>query len=163
MKKNKKYATLLDFFNPDGSYKLGSYLGEAYRAEVRNQFQKDFISADQRVNLLSDVLQGKLLKIFPIPEHPNNKWVSRNEAIQENYFTGMDSVYTLQILPIYMQRLQKARETGGYKKADEILEGMSNFQNRFGSDVVLSDREIDVEILYTTRLIFLTVYINIIF
>lgn len=156
--KEKEYATLLDFFNPDGSYKLGSYLGEAYRAEVRNQFQKDFISADQRVNLLSDVLQGKLLKIFPIPEHPNNKWVSRNEAIQENYFTGMDSVYTLQILPIYMQRLQKARETGGYKKADEILEGMSNFQNRFGSDVVLSDREIDVEILYNKVDIFNRLY-----
>ncbi|MFN2262544.1 MAG: cytochrome c biogenesis protein CcsA, partial [Psychroflexus sp.] len=158
IEKEKEYASLLDFFNPDGSYKLNPFLGEAYRAEVRNQFQKDYVAADQRVNLLSDALQGKLLKIFPIPENPNNKWVSRNEALKENYFTGMDSVYTLQILPIYMQRLQDARQTGGYKKADEILTGMKNFQERFGSEVMLSEEKIEVEVLYNKIDIFNRLY-----
>ena len=158
IEKEKEYASLLDFFNPDGSYKLNPFLGEAYRAEVRNQFQKDYVAADQRVNLLSDALQGKLLKIFPIPENPNNKWVSRNEALKENYFTGMDSVYTLQILPIYMQRLQDARQTGGYKKADEILTGMKNFQERFGSEVMLSEEKIEVEVLYNKVNIFNRLY-----
>lgn len=158
IEKGKKFASLMDFFNPDGSYKLSPFLEDAYRAEVRNQFEKDYVAADQRVNLFYDILQGGLLKIFPIPDHPNNKWVSRKEALQENYFTGMDSVYTRQILPIYMQRLQNARETGGYKKADEILEGMSNFQHRFGSEVVLSDREIEVEILYNKVDIFNRLY-----
>ncbi|MGX1025036.1 cytochrome c biogenesis protein CcsA [Psychroflexus sp. MBR-150] len=158
IEKGKKYASLTDFFNPDGSYKLSPYLDEAYRAKVRNQFEKDFVKADQRVNLFYDALQGKLLKIFPIPNHPNNKWVSRNEAIEENHFTGMDSVYTRQILPIYMQRLQNARETGGYDKADEILVGIKNFQKRFGSEVMLSDRKIDVEVLYNKVDVFNRLY-----
>lgn len=148
IEKGKKHATLTDFFNPDGSYKLSPFLGDAYRAKVRNQFQKDFVSADQRVNLFYNALQGELLKIFPIPEHPNNKWVSRNEAIKENHFKGMDSVYTLQILPIYAQRLQMAKESGDYSKAEEILNGMKNFQKKYGSEVLLSDRKIDVEIMY---------------
>jgi len=158
IEKGKKYATLTDFFNPDGSYKLSPFLDDAYRAKVRNQFEKDFVKADQRVNLFYDALQGELLKIFPIPEHPNNKWVSRNEAMQENYFTGMDSVYTRQILPIYMQRLQNARETGNYDKADEILVGMKNFQKRFGKEVMLSDEKVEVEVLYNEVDIFNRLY-----
>ncbi len=158
IEKGKKYATLTDFFNPDGSYKLSPFLDDAYRAKVRNQFEKDYVKADQRVNLFYDALQGELLKIFPIPEHPNNKWVSRNEAIQENYFSGMDSVYTLQILPIYVQRLREARETGDYTKAEEVLVGMKNFQKRFGKDVMLSERKIDVEVLYNKVDIFNRLY-----
>jgi cytochrome c-type biogenesis protein CcsB len=158
IEKGTKHATLTDFFNPDGSYKLSPYLGDAYRAKVRNQFQKDFVSADQRVNLFYDALQGKLLKIFPIPNHPNNKWVSRNAAIEENHFTGMDSVYTMQILPIYSQRLQTARQSGDYTEANEVLTGMKNFQIKFGNEVMLSDRKIDVEVSYNEINIFDKLY-----
>ena len=158
IEKGLKYASMMDFFNPDGSYKLNPYLDNAYRAKVRNQFQKDFVAADQRVNLFSDALQGKLLKIFPIPKHPNNKWVSQKEALEENYFSGMDSVYTKQILPIYMQTLQKAKKEDNYTKADEILESMHNFQKKFGSEVRLSERKIDVEILYNKIDIFNRLY-----
>jgi len=158
IEKGVKHATLTDFFNPDGSYKLAPFLEEAYRAEVRNQFQKDFISADQRVNLFYNALQGKLLKIFPIPNHPNNKWVSRNTAIEENHFTGMDSVYTRQILPIYVQRLQKARQSKDYAKADEVLTGMKNFQKKYGSEVLLSKNKVDVEIMYNKVDIFNRLY-----
>jgi len=158
IEKAVKHATLTDFFNPDGSYKLAPFLEEAYRAEVRNQFQKDFISADQRVNLFYNALQGKLLKIFPIPNHPNNKWVSRNTALEENHFTGMDSVYTRQILPIYVQRLQKARQSEDYAKADEILTGMKNFQKKYGSEVLLSKNKVDAEIMYNKVDIFNRLY-----
>jgi cytochrome c-type biogenesis protein CcsB len=145
---DKKYATLTDFFKPDGSYKLSPFLEEAYRAQVRNQFQKDFISADQRVNLFYNALQGELLRIFPIPNHPDNTWVSRNEAVRENHFSGMDSVYTLQILPIYVQRLQEAKKTQDYSKAEEVLSGIKSYQIKYGSEVMLSDTKVDVEVMY---------------
>jgi cytochrome c-type biogenesis protein CcsB len=148
IQEDKKYATLTDFFNPDGSYKLSPFLEDAYRAQVRNQFQKDFISADQRVNLFYNALQGEMLRIFPIPNHPDNTWVSRNEAIRENHFTGMDSVYTLQILPIYIQRLQEAKQSQDYSKAEEVLTGIKSYQIKYGSDVMLSDTKIDVEVMY---------------
>jgi len=154
----RKYASLTDFFNPDGSYKLSPFLDDAFRSQVKNKFEKDYIESHEGVNLLWSFLQGDMLKIFPIKNHPNNKWVTTKEAVQENYFTGMDSVYTLQILPIYMQRLQEARQTGGYVKADEVVQGMINFQKKFGSEVMLTDREVDVEVLYNKVDIFNRLY-----
>ena len=62
-----------------GNYKISSQLESAYRAAVPNQFQKDFIEVDRRVNLLYSALEGKILRIFPIPNEPSNKWVSYPE------------------------------------------------------------------------------------
>jgi cytochrome c-type biogenesis protein CcsB len=158
VKQDAKYAALTDFFNPDGSYKLSPFLDDAFRSQVKNKFEKDYIESHERVNLLWSFLQGDMLKIFPIKNHPNNKWVTTKEAVQENYFTGMDSVYTLQILPIYMQRLQEARQTGGYVKADEVVQGMINFQKKFGKEVMLSDKEVEVEVMYNKVDIFNRLY-----
>lgn len=158
VEKSAELASLTDFFNPDGSYKLSPYLEDAFRSQVKNKFEKGYIDSHERVNLLFSFLQGDMLRIFPIKNHPNNKWVTTKEAVQENHFTGMDSVYTLQILPIYMQRLQEARQTGGYVKADEVVQGMINFQKKFGSEVMLSDREVEVEVMYNKVDIFNRLY-----
>ncbi|RZJ55936.1 MAG: cytochrome C biogenesis protein, partial [Flavobacterium sp.] len=47
-----EYAALGDFFDNQGNYKLSKLLEGAYREAVPNQFQKDFIDIDKRVNLL---------------------------------------------------------------------------------------------------------------
>jgi len=62
-------------------------LESAYRAAIPNQFQKDFIEVDKRVNLLYSALEGKVLRIFPIPEDENNKWVSFPEIEEANFTT----------------------------------------------------------------------------
>ncbi|HET8753804.1 MAG TPA: cytochrome c biogenesis protein CcsA [Salinimicrobium sp.] len=144
---DQKYMALTHFFDEKGNYKLAPYLEDAYQAAVRNQFQKDFIQTDRRVNLLYNALQGKVLRIFPIPGHENNKWVSYPEAAEAN-FKGMDSVYTQQILPIYMGSLRTAKETGDYSQANTLLESMKSFQRKFGSEVIPSERKIETEILY---------------
>lgn len=145
--KDQKHLALTDFFNNEGSYKLSPYLEEAYQAAVPNQFQKDFKETDKKVNLLYQALQGEVLRIFPIPGHENNKWVSYPEA-QGAGFKGMDSVYTQQILPLYMNALGDARETGDYTKAEEFLSSIKGFQKKFGAEVLPSEERIDAEIAY---------------
>ncbi len=54
-----KYAPLVSFFDKEGNYKIATQLEQAYRAAVPNQFQKDFIEVDRRVNLLYSALEGK--------------------------------------------------------------------------------------------------------
>ena len=56
---------LSDFFDDRGNYKLDKFLDEAYQASVKNQFQKDFIEADEKVNLLYSAISGQILRIFP--------------------------------------------------------------------------------------------------
>ncbi len=150
---DQKYLALTDFFDSQGNYKLSPYLESAYQAAVPNQFEKDFIETDRRVNLLYNTLQGKMLRIFPIPEHENNKWVSYPEAAEAG-FTGMDSVYTRQILPMYFSALRTAKETGGYKQANELLSSIKGFQKKFGSEVIPSEEKIRTEILYNKYDIF---------
>ncbi|GAB2771917.1 cytochrome c biogenesis protein CcsA [Actinomadura fibrosa] len=144
---DQKYLALTSFFDTEGYYKLSPYLESAYQAAVPNQFQKDFIDTDQKVNLLYNALQGKVLRIFPIPGDENNKWASYPEAAEAG-FKGMDSLYTQQIFPLYFSALREARKTGDYEKANEFLESIKGFQRKFGSEVMPSERKIETEILY---------------
>jgi hypothetical protein len=147
----EKYLTLANFFDKKGNYKLAPYLEKAYQAAVPNQFQKDFINTDKKVNLMYRALQGKILRIFPIPGHENNKWLSYPE-LEDGNFKGMDSVYTKQILPLYMSSLQEAEKSGDYSRANEFLESMKGFQKKFGKEVMPSEEKINAEITYTNTI-----------
>ena len=150
---DQKYLALTNFFDREGNYKLGPYLERAYQSAVPNQFEKDFIETDRRVNLLYNALQGKILRIFPIPGDDNNKWVSFPEAAEAG-FQGMDSVYTRQILPMYFGALRTAKETGDYAQANELLNSIKGFQRKFGEEVIPSEKKIETEILYNKYDIF---------
>ncbi|SOC81184.1 cytochrome c-type biogenesis protein CcsB [Salinimicrobium sediminis] len=150
---DQKYLALTSFFDKEGNYKLSPYLENAYQAAVPNQFDKDFIETDRRVNLLYNALQGKILRIFPIPGDENNKWVSFPEAAEAG-FKGMDSVYTRQILPMYFTALRSAKETGDYEQANELLNSIKGFQKKFGAEVIPSERRIETEIIYNKYDIF---------
>jgi hypothetical protein len=71
-----KYAPFVAFFDDKGNYKLSKYLEEAFKVANPNQFEKDFIETDKKVNLMESALSGRILKIFPLPNDKNNKWVS---------------------------------------------------------------------------------------
>jgi len=148
-----KYAPLLSFFDKKGNYKLELPLEKAYRASVPNQFQKDFIELDRRVNLLYSALEGKVMRIFPIPDDVNNKWVSYPELSDSN-FSGKDSLYVRNILPLYFQSLRLAQKDNDYDQADNLLESISGFQKRFGGSILPSKDKIKSEILYNKYDIF---------
>ena len=155
--KKAKYAPLLSFFDLQGNYKLAISLEDAYRASIPNQFQKDFIELDRRVNLLYSALEGKVMRIFPIPNNVNNKWVSYPELGESN-FIGKDSLYVRNILPLYFQSLRLAQEDQDYKQADNLLESIHGFQKKFGSEVIPTEDKIKAEILYNKYDIFKKLY-----
>ena len=144
-----KYASFVDFFDNDGSYKLAKPLEDAYKAATPNQFQKDFIETDRRINLLYSAIEGKVLRIFPVPDDANNKWVSFAEA-PDFPFQGVDSLYVANVMPLYIGALRQ----GAYDQADELLESISGFQRKYGNDIMPSQEKIDAEIMYNQYDIF---------
>lgn len=142
-----KFAPFIAFFDEKGNYKLSPYLDAAYKAGNPNQFEKDFVETDKKVNLMESALSGSILKIFPIPNEPNNKWISYLELGHAG-MKGMDSTYTKSILPLYFGTLSHAIESKNYKTADELLESINGFQKKFGSKVRPSDDKINLEIAY---------------
>ena len=144
---NKKYASFIDFFDNTGTYKLTPYLETAYKSANPNQFEKDFIETDKKVNLMEDALSGSILKIFPIPNDANNKWISYPE-LDHSGLKGMAATYTHNILQMYFSELEKASISKDYKQADGLLESINGFQKKYGSKVRPSEEKITSEILY---------------
>ncbi|PHS67878.1 MAG: cytochrome C biogenesis protein [Flavobacterium sp.] len=155
--KDAKRFSLMDLIDENGRNKLGPYIENASKTNNKNQFQKDFMKAYENFYLLNEALSGGIFKIFPIPDDVNNRWVSYPELDQVHY-QEKDSAFVRNILPYYFETLQKSRETGDYKASDELLEGITMFQKKFGADVMPSESKINTEVLYNKINIFNKLY-----
>lgn len=143
----EKYGRLIDFIDEKGQYKIKALVEQAQKTAVKSKFQKDLVNVDKRVGLLYSAIGGAILRIFPIPNDANNKWVSQPE-LSNAKFTGKDSVFVKQILPVYMHTLKQAKKTGDYEEAAKIIEGVQNFQKKYGAAVYPSADKIKFEIAY---------------
>ncbi|WP_010182133.1 cytochrome c biogenesis protein [Aquimarina agarilytica] len=155
--KKASRVALVDLFEKDGTYKLAPYLDAATSTNTPNQFEKDFIKTHEKFYLLNSALSGSVFRVFPLPNDENNKWVSP-PMLNEEKFSGIDSVYTRQILPIYRSSLLEARQTGDYSKPDKYLSSIKNFQKKYGSVVLPSEKKVETEILYNKYDIFRKLY-----
>ncbi|PQB04519.1 cytochrome c biogenesis protein CcsA [Aureitalea marina] len=149
-------VALMDLFDQQGNSKIAPYLEEATSKTNPNQFEKDFIKLYEKSYLLNEALSGTILKVFPVPDDPNNRWVSYPELGQVQY-VGADTV-AKDILPVYFQTLNTSRASGDYTTAEEILDGLAGFQRKFGSQVMLSDSKVKAEIAYNRADIFNKLY-----
>ena len=155
LKKGEKYATFRSFFDEKGNYKLSPYLTDAAREKIKNNFQKDFIEADKKINLLNSALSGSILKIFPIPNDKNNKWLSYLDLNEEQH-NDLDIIKFA--LPAYFDELLKGAQSKNYLKANTMLSGMEEYQKKYGSAVRPSDKKIDSEIFYNKYDIFKSLF-----
>jgi len=150
-KQDEKYVAFKRFFDDKGNYKLSPYLDEAYKTQVPSQFQKDFIETDKKVNLINAALFGSIVKIFPVPNDKNNKWVSNLELNQPTG-TALDTIKNA--FPYYLEALKNASIDKDYTLANTMLLGLEKFQKTYGSAVRPSEEKISSEILYNKYDIF---------
>ncbi|ATA92747.1 cytochrome C biogenesis protein [Capnocytophaga canimorsus] len=156
VEKGKKYVSAIDFVDKQMRSKLDPYLQEAYATNTPNQFQKDFKEADQRLRLLDRALSGDILKIFPLLETDNNKWVSPVE-FRYNPEGVKDTLYANFIhgsVPLYLNMLRDAIKTGNYENADALLEAFKKNQKNHGEAVLPAQKKIQAEIVYNKVHIF---------
>ncbi len=154
--KSEKYATLAHFFDDKGRYKLAPYLEDVYNTQTPTAIQKEFREADQRVNLLYYTIQGNSLKIFPLPDDANNKWISTQDYRTGNYKL-QDTLYGNFInngFKAYLYMLNKDKKSGDYTESDKLLEAIKKTQFKIGSAVMLSDDKVKTEVLYNKYDIF---------
>ncbi|MEZ4796532.1 MAG: cytochrome c biogenesis protein CcsA [Flavobacteriaceae bacterium] len=148
--KSQKYVSLIDFFDKDLNYRLDPYLLEASRAEVQNAYQKEFLETNQKVNLLFNTIEGRDLKLFPVPEDENNTWIAPKDY-QEGNYQIKDSLYGNFIntgFKAYLYMLNQGKQTGDFTESDRLLDAIKKSQTRYGEEVMLSDDKINTEILY---------------
>ncbi|WP_284652144.1 cytochrome c biogenesis protein CcsA [Flavobacterium terrisoli] len=139
------------FFDEKGNYKLSPYLDAAYKTANPNQFEKDFVETDKKINLMNSALFGSILKIYPVPNDKNNKWVS-NLEISHATGTVLDTIKGA--FPYYLESLTMATKSKDYTMANTMLNGIETYQKKFGKAVYPDENKIESEILYNKYNVF---------
>ena len=118
----------------------------------RGVYAKEMLKIDERLNILSMVFSGSLLKIIPIPNDPNNTWEgysSHNHDDGHNHSTVAANFFNS-----YGSELQKATATKNYSHAGHLLEELKGYQVGKGGTVMPSESKIKTEILLNKMDIF---------
>ena len=156
----QKYVKATDFFDEKGQYKLEPFLVEATSTTNPNKFQQDFKDANIRLSLLNQALGQDIVKIFPLLDDENNKWISAIE-FRGGQYEIRDSLYANFVknaMPYYLMTLGKAQQSGDYTQADKLLAAFQQNQLNHGSEVLPSQNKIDTEIIYNRLNIFNRLY-----
>lgn len=161
------YASFNDFFDEKNNYKLGEVAEKSFRKKQseQNTFDKEIIKVDERANVCMMVINGSMLKIFPVQNSENNSWTSWNDSLAHIPLTGSLKMinedlqlrefnYT-SLMGVYLQELYKGTKTGDYSKSDKILNYVNTIQRQGPSaNVIPSKERIDLEIHYNNSKVF---------
>ncbi|BCD60092.1 MULTISPECIES: cytochrome c biogenesis protein CcsA [unclassified Nitratiruptor] len=153
----QKYASFDDFFDQNNKvnpYKLAPYVQEAVakKPAERNQFDKDVLKVDERVNVAYMVYTGALLRIIPNSHDKHGKWLSPVDAIKT--FPPKEANLIRLIIASYFQNVDEGIKSGDWSKADKSLEVIKELQHYYGSSMIPSKTKIEAELLYNKLDIF---------
>ncbi|WP_420322378.1 cytochrome c biogenesis protein CcsA [Flagellimonas sp.] len=158
--KGTKYVKATDFFDSKGNFKMKSYIEKATSTTNPSNFEKDFKKVFERLSLLDIALSGQIIKIFPLLNDENNKWISAVEYRSGRYQVS-DSLYSNFIknaMPYYLGTLKTSIASNDYSEPDKLLEAFKQNQKNHGAEVLPDDKKIKTEILYNKLDIFNRLY-----
>ena len=148
LEEGTKYAAFNDFFTKDGAYKLAQQVSESVRKKPleKNLYDKELVKVDERLNIAYMVYMGSLLQIYPVPHDENNKWVNPQEAIKSfpQEVSGMIRMMTLYLF----EGASTIQKDGNESKFNQSIQLINLYQKKFGSEVLLSEDAVDMEIWY---------------
>ncbi len=163
-----KYVSFNDFFDQNGSYKLISVAETAFRKKQseQNTFDKEIIKINERVEIFTMALQGKLLNLFPVQGSPNDKWINWKDPRANIALIGAINILNddLQlkklnynaIMGLYLSEVSNATKTGDYSRADKILGYIGDIQRQSSAAELLpSKSKINKEVQYNETKIFI--------
>lgn len=149
LKMETKYLSYSSLFDENGRYILSQYINQIFMKpeSSRDKYDRDMIKLDDEANILHAFITGDAVSIFPVNGAENNKWYSANLAA--NMTTSSDdSLFLKHIIPLYIDGLQKGKQTNDYSDANNYFEAIKKYQQKIGSEVILSPSKIKAEVNY---------------
>ncbi|MBZ7968179.1 cytochrome c biogenesis protein [Campylobacter molothri] len=142
--KNEKYVAYSDVFDK-GFYKLTNYVEEVNRKKpvLRNQFDKDILSLDEKINIAHYIYSGKIFRIFPDPSQRTYAWYSPAAPMP---FESKDIESIQNLLLRYFFDFDQALTNKDFSKADEDIKKIKDFQKYYAQNLISSKTKINLEI-----------------
>jgi cytochrome c-type biogenesis protein CcsB len=143
------FTDVLDLEN-GGTYKLRELVNQAYakKASERSKFDNDVIAVDERINIFYMAMTGDLLKIMPDPRGAKSPWFTPGTKV--GGLAKADSAFIVNLLPVYVQSLSG----NDINQANLIVQGIIDYQKKYGKEIIQSDGKISAEITYNKLMIF---------
>lgn len=143
--KSESYVAFEDLF-VDNTYKLTNFLEEANRKKpaMRDKFDKDVISLDERVNAAYLIYTAQNLKILPDFSRESDKWFTPSEAIAS--FDKEDAEQLQKLFSAYFNSFHFGLVENNWENADLVIDALHGIQNKFGLELIPPKTQIDLEI-----------------
>ena len=140
---NGKYLSIQQLFDDKGNYKILESVRAAYEKTpaFRNRVEKEYIYLDERVNICFMVFQGSIFNIFP-RDHRDKAWYQPGADAEE--YSGGDSLFVRNGFQLMLQSVAEQK----YVDANQILQAVGTFQQKFGGELIPSETKKSIEITY---------------
>ena len=153
---DQKHASFNDFFEKEGdhAFKLTKYSEEANRKKpaLRDQFDKDVIKVDERVNICYMVYTGEIFKMIPKQNDAGKKWFAPQESVMT--FSKQEGDEVKALLGEYFESIGEGLEKKNWSNADKGVDKLKSYQEQFGSDLIPSASRIKAEMFFNHAKIF---------
>ncbi|MFW6259782.1 MAG: cytochrome c biogenesis protein ResB, partial [Tangfeifania sp.] len=138
-----KYISVQQLFDAQGNYRIAEQVQAAYAKTpaFRNRLEKEYIHLDERVSICFMVFRGSVFHIYP-REKKEDTWYAPGENASE--YSGGDSIFIKNGFSLLLQSVDENNTAG----ALQVLGGIENFQQKFGSELLPSETKKEIEILY---------------
>lgn len=138
-----KFITIQQLFDDRGNYRIAENVRAAYNKTpaFRNRVEKEYINIDERVNICFMVSGGTLFPLFPRPD-AEAKWHVPGTKAPD--FTGPDSVFIESGFQLLVQMIAEQKSVD----AQQVLQAVANFQQKFGGEIIPSAAKKKTEIFY---------------
>lgn len=143
--KEEKYIAFEDLFVGE-TYKLANYLEEANRKKpaMRDKFDKDVISVDERVNAAYLIYTAQALRILPDFSGGEEKWFAPSDAIAS--FDKESASQLQKLFGVYFNSFHYGLVENKWQSADLALDALEEIQQKFGANLIPPQTQIDLEI-----------------
>ena len=145
---DQKLVPFSIFFNENGQFKFTQETERANQLapSKRGTFERDLVQVDELLNIAFMTNRAMLVKIFPVPNDPNNQWVDF-----ATMFMKLDNPELSKISNELFDKIYSRDYNGAIKQ----LEYIKNYQLEYGNDIVPSQTRLDTELWYNKTSIFI--------
>ncbi len=148
----QQYASFHDFIDVStgGRYKLQQELEDVNRipASRRSKLDKEIIKIDEKFNIAYMALHGDMMRLFPVPGDVTGRWHTPEDV--SKYLDPQGS----RTLETGWQKFLEACNSKDWKKAEESLHWIEEYQRKGAGEQYPRKKTIDAEILFNRWNIF---------
>ncbi len=138
-----KHISLQQLFDEKGNYILAEDVRNAYNKApaLRNRIEKELINIDERVSICFMLFRGSMFRFFPGTDK-EQMWYTPGMAAQG--YIERDSVFIKNMFNMLVSSLSQHNKN----EAIGIIDEVTALQNKYGVDILPSNGQKKVEIMY---------------